>query len=126
VTVLNNLGSALLILPIAVGVGGLALSGRSLVLLVIMGVVQFGIPYYLYTVGLVRVPAYQAAFITMAEPVLVPVWTYLAVGESVPFTTKIGGGIILVALALFIMSARRGMVGGPAVKPGGPTTDQDA
>ena len=75
VTVLNNLGSALLILPFAIGIGGLMVSGRALFLLVIMGVVQFGIPYYLYTLGLVRVPAYQAAFITMVEPVLVPVWT---------------------------------------------------
>ncbi len=107
VTVLNNLGSAVLILPFAIGMGGLMVSGRTLILLVILGVVQFGIPYYLYTLGLVRVPAYQAALITMAEPVLVPLWTYLAVGETVPPSTKIGGGVILIALALFILSARR-------------------
>ncbi|UCE59870.1 MAG: DMT family transporter [Phycisphaerales bacterium] len=107
VTVLNNLGSAVLILPFAVVMGGLFVSGKALVLLIIMGVVQFGIPYYLYSLGLARVRAYQASLITMLEPVLVPVWTYLAVGEIVPFETLIGGGIILVALVLFIQSARK-------------------
>jgi len=108
VTVFNNLGSALLLLPMCAVMGGLALSDRSLVLLIIMGIVQFGTPYYLYALGLARVPAYQAALITMVEPVLVPVWTYLAVGETVPPATVLGGTVILVALALFIRAAQRG------------------
>lgn len=108
VTVFNNLGSAILLLPVCFAVGGLTLSSRSLVLLIIMGIVQFGTPYYLYTVGLARVPAYQAALVTMIEPVLVPVWTYMAVGETVPRATLIGGLAILLALVLFIRNARRG------------------
>ncbi len=107
VTVFNNLGSALLLLPVCALMGGLTLSTRSLVLLIIMGIVQFGTPYYLYSLGLARVPAYQAALITMLEPVLVPVWTYLAVGETVPGATIAGGAIILLALALFIRAAQR-------------------
>jgi len=107
VTFLNNSGSAFLVLPLALMVGSMALTQRELFLLVIMGVVQFGIPYYLYTMGIARVPAYQAALITMAEPVLVPIWTYLAVGETVPRPTIIGGGVIMAALAAFIRSAHR-------------------
>ena len=105
VTVLNNLGSALLLLPVAMLLGGLAVTTRSFVLLVFMGVVQFGFPYYLYALGLARVPAHQAVLITLIEPVLVPVWTYLAVGEEVPATTFIGGGVILLAMVLFVRSA---------------------
>jgi len=106
VTVLNNLGSAALLLPAAWVIGELILSPRGWVLLVAMGVVQFGIPYYLYTLGLTRVPAHQAALITIAEPVLVPVWTYLAVKEAVPLTTVAGGGVVLMALVIFIRKAR--------------------
>ena len=105
VTVLNNLGSVLLLLPVALLVGGLIVSTRAWILLIVMGVVQFGLPYYLYTLGLVRVPAYQAALLTLIEPVLVPVWTYLAVKEEVPQTTIVGGGIILLALLLFLRAA---------------------
>jgi len=107
VTVFNNLGSAALLLPVVLFVGDLTVSTRSLLLLIFMGVVQFGIPYYLYTLGLARVPAYQAALITMLEPVLVPIWAYLAVGEQAPRMTMIGGGVVLMALLLFVNAARR-------------------
>jgi DME family drug/metabolite transporter len=88
-------------------VGDLGVSTRALVYLLIMGVVQFGVPYYLFTLGLARIPAYQGALITLAEPVLVPVWTYLAVGERVPPATLAGGGVILVALVLFLIVTRQ-------------------
>lgn len=107
VTVFNNLGSAVLLLPLAWAMGSLLLSSRALLLLILMGIVQFGTPYYLYTLGLARVPAYQASLITMLEPVLVPVWTYMAIGERVPPTTLIGGGVILTALVLFMLAAQR-------------------
>lgn len=109
VTVVNNLGSALLIVPFALLFGGLGVTPKVAAILLFMGVVQFGLPYYLYARGLVRIPAYHAALITMAEPILVPVWAYLAVGEEVPLMTFVGGGIILFALVCFILSgpARR-------------------
>ena len=108
VTVLNNLGSALLILPFALMAGGLALSSKAALLLILMGVVQFGLPYYLFSLGIARVKAYHAALITLAEPILVPIWTYLALSEVVPAQTLVGGAFILVALAAFAVSARRG------------------
>jgi len=107
VTVVNNLGSALLLLPFVLVFGSLWVSPRAGVLLAIMGVVQFGLPYYLYALGLARVVAYQVALITLAEVVLNPVWTYLMVEEAAPRATMIGGSVILVALILFVRVARR-------------------
>ncbi len=109
VTVFNCIGSAVLILPLVALTGGLEISVKSGLWLVAMGVVQFAIPYYLYSRGLVRVPAHQAALITMIEPVLVPMWAYLATGETVPSPTVIGGGIILVTLVVFVLSARKNL-----------------
>jgi len=106
IMVLNNLGSALLIFPLVLFMDGLWVSQRSFLWLVLMGVVQFGIPYYLYTLGMSRVPAYSAALLIMIEPVLVPIWAYLAVGETVPATTIVGGSIILFALVMFVMMSR--------------------
>jgi drug/metabolite transporter (DMT)-like permease len=104
---MNNLGSALLILPIALIIGGMAVPAKAWLFLVILGVAQFGLPYYLFSRGLKRVPAYQAALITLVEPILVPVWTYLALGEKVPRETLIGGGIILLALIVFVWTVSR-------------------
>jgi drug/metabolite transporter (DMT)-like permease len=102
IIVLSTLGSAVLLLPAALLVGHLIVTPRELGLLILMGVVQFGLPYYLYARALTRVPAYHAALITLTEPVLVPVWTYMAVSEKVPLTTVVGGAVILASLALFL------------------------
>jgi drug/metabolite transporter (DMT)-like permease len=107
VTVVNNLGSALLLLPLVLIFGSLWVSSRAGVLLAVMGVVQFGLPYYLYALGLARVVAYQVALITLAEVVLNPVWTYLIVGEAAPRATILGGSVIVVALILFVRVARK-------------------
>lgn len=106
VTVFNNLGAALLLLPFCIAAGGLMVSQRAVVLLIVMGVVQFGVPYYLYSLGLARVPAAQAALVTLLEPVLAPLWTYLVIGETVPTMTMIGGSLILLALGMFAKNAR--------------------
>ena len=105
VTVLTNLGSVALLLPAVLWVGDVAVSQRCLIILILMGALQLGLPYYLFSQGLRRVPAHQAALVTLAEPVLVPVWTYLGLGETVPPTTLFGGGIVLVALVVFIGTA---------------------
>ncbi len=102
-TVANNFGTSVLLLPAVLAVGTLLLPWRTVCLLVFMGAVQFGLPYYFFSLGLQRVPAYRAALITMAEPILVPVWTYLAVKEPVPPATILGGTVILLALALFLL-----------------------
>ncbi len=106
-TVLNNLGSALLIFPFVLIAGGLAVSGKSIGYLVFMGVVQFGLPYYLFSLGLARIKAYQASLITMAEPILVPVWAYLVVAEVPSVTTMYGGGIVFAALVIFFVVTRQ-------------------
>ncbi len=105
--VLLNLGSAALLLPVVALLGKFHLETREMLLLLAMGVIQFGIPYYLYTLGLARVPAHQAAIATLLEPILVPLWTYLAVSETPPAETLLGGVIILVALLLFLLGGRK-------------------
>lgn len=107
VMVLNLLGSALLLLPASLAVGDMIVSQRAWVLLALLGVVQFGLPYYLFARALKVVPAYRAGLITLLEPVLVPVWAYLAVKEKVHITTVMGGAVILLALALLIRRMRR-------------------
>jgi len=102
VTVMNNLGSAVLLLPAVLWLDTLMLDRRTFYLLLFMGVVQFGVPYYFYTLGLARIPAYRAALITLLELVLNPLWALLAVGEKPPVTTLIGGALVLAALVVIL------------------------
>lgn len=108
ITVMNNLGAAVILLPVALCFSDPFIGWRPLLLLMLMGGVQLAMPYYFFSLGLERVPAHQAALITMIEPLLVPVWAYLAVGETVTRHTAIGGGLILLAVLLMFVVGRRG------------------
>lgn len=106
VTVMNNLGAAVLLLPPLLVAGGFGQTPRIYALLALMGVVQFGVPYLLFSMALRRVPAHRAALLTVIEPLLVPLWTYLAVRETVSAYTIAGGVAILAALAVMTVRAR--------------------
>lgn len=105
-TVLNNLGAAALLLVPSLLLGKMSLTTREFFLILVLGIVQLGLPYYFYTLALARVPAYRAAILTMAEPVLVPVWAFLFVGEVPPRLTLMGGAIILGALVIQAVSGK--------------------
>src|SRR5439155_20893403 len=62
-----------------------------------LGVMQIGVPYALFTTGMHHVRALDALLISMAEPVLNPIWVYLGVGET-PGEYAIVGGIIILTV----------------------------
>lgn len=107
---LYNLTAALLMLPLAWHVLDLSLAAWLVV--AVMGTVQLGIPYALFIRGLQRIPATDAALITLVEPVLNPVWVWLAVREEPHWSTFIGGALILLALVVRFAGLRA-----PAVVP---------
>lgn len=79
-------------------------TGGQLLTLAAFGALQMGLPYVLMALGLRSVSGHEAAGIALIEPVLVPVWVWLAWGAAdgyVPpsWWTLVGGGLILVGLA---------------------------
>ena len=95
-TLLNNLVCWLALFPL---VGWqLSLSPAQALALAIMGVIQLGIPYFLFSKGLETVSLQEASLIVLLEPVLNPIWVALAVGEVPSMATLIGGGMILLSL----------------------------
>ena len=95
-TLANNTVCCVALLP---WVGSqLELSSGEIVLLSVMGVIQLGVPYYLFSKGLERISLQEASLIVLVEPVLNPVWVALAFGEIPSRATLIGGGIILLGL----------------------------
>jgi drug/metabolite transporter, DME family len=101
-TWLNNLFCAMLVLPFVKA--SLALSTDQLLIVAIMGVVQLGLPYFLFSKGLQTIPRQEAALIALIEPVLNPLWVALTVGEIPSFATLVGGAMILAALAVRYLS----------------------
>ena len=96
-TFLNNLVCCLILLP---WVGSeLSLSLKEGWIVAVMGVVQLGIPYWLFSKGLEQISVQEASLIVLIEPVLNPLWVALIVGELPSGATLIGGLCIVGSLA---------------------------
>ena len=74
------------------------LSRSSLVALLLLGVVQLGIPYLLYSRAIKHVTALEAVLLPVIEPILNPVWVMLFVGEVPTRLAFLGGLIVLGAV----------------------------
>jgi drug/metabolite transporter (DMT)-like permease len=112
VTWLNNLACALLLLPFVST--HLSLSLNQLWIVFVMGAVQLGLPYFLFSKGLQTISVQEAALIALIEPVLNPVWVALMVGEIPSTATLLGGGMIIVALAARYLAPWLRRSGAPA------------
>ena len=60
----------------------------------VLGVVQVGVAYIFFAMGIRRTSALLACLITAMEPVLNPLWVALATGE-VPGVFAIAGGVVI-------------------------------
>ncbi len=125
VAAMNAFGSGLLlVIPVAVW-GTFVLTGHQWLLLLMMGLVQFTVPYVLFSWALQRVEAHRAALIVLLETVLNPLWTYLLVGEIPPPATLLGGPLILAGVVgwlLLVWRRERQRPGSPAARTRGPAS----
>ena len=99
-TFVNNLGAVALLLPIALLGGGGWPTPMQALALAVMGTVQLGIPYLLFSRGVRSLRSQEASLIVLVEPVLNPLWVALVAGERPAPATFAGGVIILLTLAL--------------------------
>ena len=96
-TFLNNFACCLMLLPL---VGSeLSLPFREGWIVAVMGVVQLGIPYWLFSKAVEKIQLQEASLIVLVEPVLNPIWVALAIGEVPSTATLVGGGLIVAGLA---------------------------
>jgi DME family drug/metabolite transporter len=96
---LNHLVTAVVLAPLALG-GTQFPAGIQWPLLAGLGIVQMGLPYVLFARGLKHLAGHEATAIGLVEPLLVPVWVYLAWGNRPAWWTLVGGGFIVVGLAI--------------------------
>ena len=93
--------SALLAAAVSVTFGdGLAVTTGDFIRCTILGVVQIGIGSVMFAAASQYVPAAELTLYALGEPVLAPIWTWLAVGEVPVMATFVGGTLILIALVV--------------------------
>jgi drug/metabolite transporter (DMT)-like permease len=81
-----------------VGSGDFAIGWWNLVIVIAMGAIQLTLGLALFTIGSKTVPAAELALLALLEPVLAPIWVWLAFGEVPPVPTLAGGAVIMAAL----------------------------
>jgi DME family drug/metabolite transporter len=75
------------------------LTTHDLIGVAYLGVIQLGVSYTLFTVGMAHgVRSLDAGIICYIEPVLNPVWVFLVLGERPSAWALLGGAIIIVAV----------------------------
>jgi drug/metabolite transporter, DME family len=94
----------LLVVLIAASAGLKVLPSISLhdaLSVVYLGVVQIGVAYTLFTLGMARgIRSLDAGIVGYIEPVLNPVWVFLVIGERPSKWALIGGAIIVGAVVV--------------------------
>lgn len=82
--------------------GSLAVGPRDGVLLVMFGALNLGLGMAFFVTGARLLPSALAALISVAEPVLGPLWVWLIHGEVPGSRTLIGGSVVFAALLLHL------------------------
>jgi len=81
-------------LPLAAG------RASDWLIVIYLGVFQLGLAYVFLSRAITQVPALEASLFLLVEPVLSPVWAWLAHGETPGPLAVLGGAVILTATAL--------------------------
>ena len=102
--ILGNLLNAVICLPIGFSISR---PQGGLLFLILLGLVQLGFSYLLYSYAVRHVPALQIVLLTMLEPLLNPVWVFLATGETPGLLALTGGAIVLVMVVVHAVLKNR-------------------
>jgi len=85
--------------------------------LILLGVVQLGLPYVLYSLAIKHVSALDAILVPVLEPLLSPIWVFVMLGEA-PGGWAAVGALVILASATFrylgpLLSGRPGLATTP-------------
>lgn len=83
---------------------------RNLGIIAVLGVVQLGLPYYLYSLAVRRVSALEVTLIPVLEPILNPIWVALFLGEAPGWWSLVGGVVVLGAVTAWGLLRARARV----------------
>lgn len=68
--------------------------------LLVLGIFQLGLSYYLYTLAIRTVRALDTVIISSIEPILNPLWVLLVIGEAPAKWAIVGGAVVVLSVTL--------------------------
>ena len=84
-----------LVVGLPVIVGGTEFDLNSIILILLLGVLQLGVPYILYTTAIKHVTALDAIIFPVIEPILNPILVFIVLGETLGSWSVFGGALVL-------------------------------
>jgi drug/metabolite transporter (DMT)-like permease len=82
---------------------GYSLTGRDLLVGVVLGLLCTALAYTLWMEGMARVRVQHAAVLGFLVPVVAPVYAFVLLGQSIALWTVVGGALILAAGMLVVL-----------------------
>lgn len=73
---------------------------HSIILVLILGTIQLGVPYILYTTAIKHVTALDAIIFPVIEPILNPILVFFILGETLGPWAFLGGALVLGSVIL--------------------------
>ncbi len=80
------------------------LTPSSAAFILLLGVVQIGIPYILYGRAIKAASPLMCSLLAMLEPLLNPVWVFIGVGEKPSVFSLLGGVIVIAVVTVWSLS----------------------
>ena len=99
---LSGFIAAFLVLPFS---QSMSASSQDLVWLALYGLVNVGLGFGVYLLGVSRVPALAAALIGLSEIPLAPIWAFLLFDERITIPMIAGGSSVLIASVIYILAS---------------------
>lgn len=84
-----------------------SISLSSIAIISYLGIFQIGLSFVFYSIAIKHVKALESTLILTMEPILNPLWVFLAIGEAPSRLAMVGGVLVLGAVAArAVISAR--------------------
>lgn len=82
-------------------------TGKAVGCILILGIVQLGIPYVLYGLAVRSCPPLVCSLLGTLEPLLNPVWVFLFDGEAPGTFALMGGGLVILTVTVWCIRRDR-------------------
>jgi drug/metabolite transporter (DMT)-like permease len=104
---LGQIGTALAGLPFLATLQLSTISWTPLLAMAILGIVQLGLAFVIFQYGIRRTTPLNASLISMAEPIMNPVWVFLLLGERPGLLALVGAAVVISAMIFLNVSQIR-------------------